>query len=118
MVRSDRLAETEDRRSFIHESDVARDPEGSERAFVVLALDDDGRAPVPLDELFEDAMKVLLQLLPVHHRPPRFAGSESHRRRIPDIGALMKNDEAIRLARPTASYIARRIRNACRARRR
>jgi len=30
----------------------------------------------------------------------------------------MKNGEAIRVARPTASYIARRIRDACRARRR
>src|SRR5439155_771750 len=68
MVRRDQFAQSEDRRTLVDHSDVPRDPEGAQRAFVVLALDDDRSATVLLREVFEDALQVDVELFPVHRR--------------------------------------------------
>src|SRR5436309_13443306 len=74
MVGRDQLAEAEHRRALIDRADVARDPKGSQRALVVLALDDDGRVSVLLAEILEDPLQVVVELLPFHRLTYRTGG--------------------------------------------
>src|SRR5881296_4267734 len=109
MVGRDELAEAEHRRALIDRADVARDPKGSQRALVVLALDDDGRVSVLLAEILEDPLQVVVELLPVHRllteRPADDKGcaQEAIIYRPPDM-RIVPGEEEVNFERVTKVY--------------
>src|SRR5437867_4051799 len=116
VTRGDRLAEPEDRRAFVDQADVSLDAEGSQRPSIVFAFDDDRRETVLLREVFEDLREVAMQLFPIHDRSPKRRGIPPRESR----GAIAVSPEPGKGDKgcvATPSYIGRRIRAVCRARR-
>jgi DNA replication initiation complex subunit (GINS family) len=88
--RSNRFAKAEHRRPLVDHPNVARHPERPQGPLVILAFDDDRRAAILLDEIFEDAHQILVQPIPVRHSPPPEAESGAGREK-----ERTKNDSTI-----------------------
>ena len=109
MMGRDQFAQAEHRGTLIDHANVARDPKGPQRALVVLALDDDRRASVLLRQIFEDALQVVVELLPVHRplteRPADDKGcaQEAIIYRPPDM-RIVPGEEEVNFERVTKVY--------------
>src|SRR2546426_3898400 len=109
MMGRDQFTQAEHGRALIDHTNVARDAKGPQRALVVLALDDDRRASVLLRQIFEDALQVVVELLPVHRplteRPADDKGcaQEAIIYRPPDM-RIVPGEEEVNFERVTKVY--------------